>query len=65
MTLTERVTKTLEEISQERNNDSEFTKLREFYENMLRLGIAQKPMYTLPQADTIGRRLCQIASPKN
>ncbi len=38
-------------------NSSDLRSLKEFYDRMKEAGIAKKPEYTLPQLDTIGRRL--------
>ena len=39
------------------SSDPGFVKLRDFYAEMKRLGIAQKQEYSLPPLDTVGRRL--------
>jgi hypothetical protein len=43
-----------------RAKDVNFQNLRDFYEQAKKDGIAAKPEYTLPQLDSIGRRLYAV-----
>ena len=57
MEITEKVKRVLTEEEEERTNNSDFQKLRDFYETMKKEGIATNQGYKLPPIDTIGRRL--------
>ena len=48
------VTKTVEELATLRSDDQSLKQLRDFYDEMKRLGIAQTRGYDLPPIDTIG-----------
>jgi hypothetical protein len=59
MSIAEKVKTTLAEKITDISKDKEFIKLRDFYEEKQREGIAQKQPYSLPPLDTVGRRLRQ------
>ncbi|MCA1789634.1 MAG: hypothetical protein LC667_07195 [Thioalkalivibrio sp.] len=48
------VAKTVEEVAKLRSADEGLKRLRDFYDEMKRLGIAQTREYDLPPIDTIG-----------
>lgn len=62
MSITERVQQTIDIKISEFSKDPEFIKLSKFYQEMQQSGIAQQQTYSLPPADTIGRRLYQLLS---
>lgn len=41
-------------------SDPDFVRLREFYEEMKRLGLAKRQEYSLPPLDTAGQGLFQV-----
>ncbi len=57
MGIAEQMQDVLKEREHAMSSEPGFLELRKFYEEMLKLGIAKKQDYTLPQLDTIGRRL--------
>lgn len=50
----EEVIKTLDHFQKQKSGDERLKKLRDFYEEMKRAGIAQAHQYDLPPIDTIG-----------
>jgi len=64
MPIVERIKNALTERVVDLNKNKEFTKLRDFHEEMRREGIMQKQPYSLPPLDTVGRRLRQRTSNK-
>lgn len=59
METTNKLEKVLIEKEREFASDPEFVRLREFYEEMKRQGLAKKQEYSLPPLDTVGQRLYQ------
>ena len=51
------IQKVIAEKERDFGTNPEFVKLREFYEDMKRQGIASKREYSLPPLDTIGQEL--------
>jgi len=51
--------KMLAEKERDFSENPDFVKLREFYEEMKRQGLAKKQEYALPLLDTAGQRLFQ------
>ena len=56
METTNKLEKVLIEKEREFASDPEFVRLREFYEEMKRQGLAKKQEYSLPPLDTVGLR---------
>ncbi len=44
-----------------KSGDSSFTRLREFYAEMQRLGLVTRHEYDIPPLDTIGRRAVELS----
>lgn len=63
MALEDRVRDILAEEA-EREKNSNFKKLRDFYDEMKREGVATKQEYNLPPIDTVGRRLYEAMTSK-
>lgn len=59
METTHELEKVLLEKEREFASDPDFVRLREFYEEMKRQGVAKKQEYSLPPLDTAGQRLYQ------
>lgn len=59
METTKDLKKILAEKELEFASDPEFVRLREFYEEMKRQGLALKQEYSLPPLDTAGQRIYQ------
>ncbi len=59
MHITKRVQKAMKETKRDFDKEPGFAKLSEFYKRMKNAGVAKKQEYSLPQLDTIGRRLNQ------
>ncbi len=57
MSLTDQVQELVAAKSQELSKDESFQKLRDFYEEKKKDGVAKPPQYDLPQVDTIGRSI--------
>jgi hypothetical protein len=57
MSTTDDLQRVLAEFDKLVEHDSDLRKLRDFYEDAKRDGIAKRPEYDLPQLDTIGRTL--------
>lgn len=64
MSITEQVHKAVQCDSTKMAENTDFTKLRDFYAEMQRLGIATKQEYSLPPLDTVGRRVHQLTQAK-
>jgi hypothetical protein len=60
MSITEHVQKLVVEKSAELSKDEQFKQLQEFYQEMQKAGVALKQPYSLPQRDTVGKRLHQL-----
>lgn len=56
MEIIEKVKQVLTEEEDGRTSNSNFQKLRDFYETMKKAGVAINQGYKLPPIDTIGRR---------
>ena len=61
MSITERVQQVIAN-STEFEQDKDFIKLREFYEEMDQAGIVKKPTYSLPPLDTVGKRFHELTA---
>lgn len=57
MEIVDKLKQVLTEEEEERTENPNFQKLRDFYETMKKEGIAINQGYKLPPIDTIGRRL--------
>jgi len=64
MSLTDQVQQVIEAGPPKTVETPEFAKLRDFYVEMQRLGIATKQEYNLPPLDTVGRRLHELTQIK-
>ena len=65
MSVTDQIRQIVEAEKTRMENDPEFVRLRDFYAEMQKAGIAQKQSYTLPPLDTVGRRIYQGLSMKS
>jgi hypothetical protein len=60
MTIVEEIQKELEEKKRTFENNKEYVRLRDFYDEMQKLGVTKKSEYDLPPVDTIGRNLYEL-----
>ena len=60
MTITEEIQKELEANRESLEKNKEYVRLRDFYDEMEKLGVAKKSEYDLPPLDTIGKRLYDV-----
>lgn len=60
MTIAEEIQKEIEAKKEALEKNKEYVRLRDFYDEMERLGVAKKSEYDLPPIDTIGRNLYEM-----
>ncbi len=60
MTIVEEIQKEIEQKKKILEENKEYVRLRDFYNEMQELGIAKKSEYSLPPLDTIGRQFYEI-----
>ncbi|HMS39418.1 MAG TPA: hypothetical protein PKE69_04275 [Pyrinomonadaceae bacterium] len=60
MTIVEEIQKELEEKKEFLEKNKEYVRLRNFYDEMEKLGVTKKSEYDLPPLDTIGRNLYEV-----
>ncbi len=64
MKIADKIQQATKQIRNKLKHDENFQNLENFYKAMQEQGIAKKPEYTLPQLDTIGRRLIETTHRK-
>jgi hypothetical protein len=62
MSFVDDVKQTIDSREQEMLKDASFRELQKFYQEMIKLGIATKKSYELPQMDTVGKTVTQSTS---